>query len=397
MKKFSKLLLKLIIFILFPQLIFSTPINYKTEAKQLYQNIHTGSFSQKKLWYNLDSNIDFISNFIQTYTTESSEIILELETAYMTEFDYEPDTQTVLLEQEDKDKILIKSEQNVSVQTKYIDAYKNEVSEGYPKIYYKKENSPDTFTEQQLTSKGNNIFYTDLNLDYGVYVYYFTAKNEHYPNEFVSKTQKFIITERPKNFTVISPKNVEIDDEKQAILDTNVIFKWDVSPGVEGDTLTNTLYYGTNKNNMQKIDLKEATEYEVPKLNPRTRYYWKVSVQNQYGAALTDEQIYTFVTGGNIKKAYNAPNPFNPQKGENTDILFYMSASGRAEIHIYSEYGDKIRSFSINNLESGNNYVTYDGKDDKGNILYNGTYLCIIKKKYTGREETEKCRLLIIK
>jgi hypothetical protein len=59
--------------------------------------------------------------------------------------------------------------------------------------------------------------------------------------------------------------------------------------------------------------------------------------------------------------------------------------------------GDKIKSFSVNNLASGNNYVTYNGRDDKGNILYNGTYLCIIKKKYTGREETEKCRLLIIK
>jgi hypothetical protein len=397
MKKFSKLLLKLTVFILFPQLIFSIPVSYNTDAKQVYQNINTGSFSQKKLWYNLDSNIDFISNSVQTYTNESSETVLELETTYMTEFDYEPDTKTVLLEYEQKDKILIKSEGNVSLQTKYIDAYDNEISAGYPKIYYKKENSQSPFTEQQLTSKGNNIFYIDLNLDYGVYDYYFNAKNEHYPDEFVSEQQKLIITERPKNFNLVSPKNVEIDDEKQAILDTNVIFKWDVLPGVEGDTLTNTLYYGTNKTDMQKIDLNEATEYEIPKLNPRTRYYWKVSIQNQYGAQLADEQIYTFITGGNIKKAYNAPNPFNPQKGENTDILFYMSDSGRAEIHIYSEYGDKIKSFSVNNLASGNNYVTYNGTDDKGNILYNGTYLCIIKKKYTGRTETEKCRLLIIK
>jgi len=397
MKKFYKLLLKLIIFISFPQLIFSIPVNYNTETKQLYQNIHTGSFSQKKLWYNLDSNIDFVSNSVQTYTNESSETVLELETTYMTEFDYEPDTKTILLEQEEKDKILIKSEQNVSLQTKYIDAYNNEISEDYPKIYYKKENSQESFIEQQLTSKGNNVFYIDLNLDYGVYKYYFTAKNKHYPTQYTSSVQKLIVTERPKNFTVVSPKNVEIDDEKQAILDTNIIFRWNVSPGVDGDILTNTLYYGTNKNDMQQVDLAEATEYEIFRLNPRTRYYWKVSVQNQYGALLADEQIYTFITGGNIRKVYNAPNPFNPQKGEKTDILFYMSSSGRTEINIYSEYGDKIRSFSVNNLESGNNYVTYDGRDDKGNILYNGTYLCIIKKKYAERTETEKCRLLIIK
>jgi hypothetical protein len=234
-------------------------------------------------------------------------------------------------------------------------------------------------------------------LEYGQYEYYFTAKNAYYPDEYISQTQKIIITERPKNFTVISPENVEADDEKKAILDTNVIFKWNVQPGAEGDTLTNTFYYGTSKNNMQQIDLAEQTEYEIAKLAPRTRYYWKVSVKNQYGATLENEQIYTFITGGNIKKVYNAPNPFNPQKGEKTDIVFYMANSGDVEVNIYSEYGDKIRNFSVNNLTSGNNCVCYDGKDDKGNTLYNGTYLCIIKKKYNGSTETEKCRLLIIK
>ena len=47
-----------------------------------------------------------------------------------------------------------------------------------------------------------------------------------------------------------------------------------------------------------------------------------------------------------------------------------MADSGKVEINIYSEYGDKIKNFSVNNLASGNNYVTYDGRDDRGNILY---------------------------
>ena len=397
MKKFSKSLLKLIIFILFPQLIFSIPVNYGSDVKQLYQNIHTGAFAQKALWYNLDSNIDFISNSKQTYVDGSSQTVLELETTYMTEFDYEPDTETVLLEYSKQDIISIKSEGNIVMHVKYNDAYNNEVSAGYPKIYYRKINSGEPFQEESLSDGGNNNFYADLNLDYGQYEYYFTAKNAHYPNEYVSQTQKITITERPKNFTVISPENVEFDDEKKAILDTNIVFKWNVQPGADGDTLTNTFYYGTNKNNMQQVDLAEQTEYEIAKLNPRTRYYWKVSVQNQYGATLKDEQIYTFITGGNIKKAYNAPNPFNPQKGEKTDIVFYMTNPGNVEVNIYSEYGDKVRSFSVNNLVGGNNNVSYDGKDDKGNTLYNGTYLCIIKKKYNGTTETEKCRLLIIK
>lgn len=397
MKKFSKLLLTTVFFFSLVQFIFSIPVTYDTDIKQLYQNINNGIFAQQLLWYNLDSNIDFISNSKQVYIDENSQVALELETPYMTEFDYEPDTETTLLEYDKQDIISIKSEGNTVVQVKYIDAYNNKVSAGYPKIYYRRLNSEEPFMEESLKNSGDNNFYADLNLDYGQYEYYFTAKNDYYPNEYVTQSQKLIITERPKNFTVISPENVEVDDEKKAILDTNIIFKWSVQPGSEGDILTNTFYYGTNKTDMQQVDLAELTEYEIPKLNPRTRYYWKVSVQNQYGAKLEEEQIYTFITGGNIKKVYNAPNPFNPQKGEKTDIVFYMADSGKVEINIYSEYGDKIKNFSVNNLASGNNYVTYDGRDDRGNILYNGTYLCIIKKKYAGREETEKCRLLIIK
>jgi len=397
MKKFSKLLLTVIFSLYLVQFIFSIPVNYNTDTKQLYQNINTGIFSQMLLWYNIDSNIDFISNSKQVYIDENEQVALELETPYMTEFDYEPDTETTLLEYDKQDIISIKSEGNTVIHVKYIDAYNNKVSAGYPKIYYRKLNSEESFTEESLKSKGDNNFYTDLNLDYGQYEYYFTAKNDYYPNEYITHPQKLVITERPKNFTVISPENIEIDDEKKAILDTNIIFKWNVQPGSDGDILTNTFYYGTNKTDMKQVDLAEQTEYEIAKLAPRTRYYWKVSVQNQYGAKLEEEQIYTFITGGNIKKVYNAPNPFNPQKGEKTDIVFYMADSGKIEINIYSEYGDKIRNFSVNNLSSGNNYVTYDGRDDKGNILYNGTYLCIIKKKYTEREETEKCRLLIIK
>ena len=106
-------------------------------------------------------------------------------------------------------------------------------------------------------------------------------------------------------------------------------------------------------------------------------------------------QIFNFVTLGAVSRVYNAPNPFNPQKGQKTRIFFEMYEDGKAEINIYSEYGDKIRTISVNNLPKGTNEIEYDGKDDYGNILYNGTYLCVLKKN--GSSNSEKCRLLIIK
>jgi flagellar hook assembly protein FlgD len=120
-------------------------------------------------------------------------------------------------------------------------------------------------------------------------------------------------------------------------------------------------------------------------------------VSNQYGVELLNPEVFSFITLGEISRVYNAPNPFNPQKGENTRIFFEMPQNGSAQLDIYSEYGDKIKTISLNNLLQGSNEISYDGRDANGKMLYNGTYLCVLKKKYAGQTKTEKCRLLIIK
>ena len=147
---------------------------------------------------------------------------------------------------------------------------------------------------------------------------------------------------------------------------------------------------------MQSYNLETQNSYIAYNLSPRTRYYWRVEVENQYGAKLLNPKTFNFVTLGEIKKMYNAPNPFNPLK-EKTRIFFEMHEDGNIDFDVYSEYGDKIYHTSKNNLSKGNNEIVYDGKDDYGNTLYNGTYLCIVKKKYSGTTKTERCRLLVIK
>ena len=74
-----------------------------------------------------------------------------------------------------------------------------------------------------------------------------------------------------------------------------------------------------------------------------------------------------------------------------------MEESGFAEIRVYSEYGNLCWQKTVYDLPKGANEVIYNGKDDSGNMMYNGTYPCIIKKKYQDKEEKDKCRLLIIK
>ena len=86
-----------------------------------------------------------------------------------------------------------------------------------------------------------------------------------------------------------------------------------------------------------------------------------------------------------------------PPSWERTKIFFEMPENGSVELDIYSEYGDKIYHTTRDGLSKGINSIEYTGRDDRGDILYNGTYVCVVKKKYLGTTKKEKCRLLVIK
>jgi len=74
-----------------------------------------------------------------------------------------------------------------------------------------------------------------------------------------------------------------------------------------------------------------------------------------------------------------------------------MAEDGNAEITVYSEFGNRCWGGSFYGLRKGTNQVSYNGRDDSGNMMYNGAYPCIIKKKYQNGEQDDHCRLLIIK
>ena len=361
------------------------------DEKELQTDQKVAEFSQQKDWINVDSYIDFVGITELKYNEEE----ITLTQSYFDIFDYIPNTDNTLIATDSlKDIVSIKSESDVNIQVKYNDKYGNEILNGYPKVYFKKQNSADSWSQLNCESIGNNIFNTNFSLDYGSYDYYVVADNANYPDEYISPTKTFVVTERPHSFVNLNPNLQDGRGNSNTILN----FSWNASKGVESDVLKYTLSLGSSENSMQEYDLATQNYYTVENLNSRTRYYWKVEVENQYGVKLLNPIIYDFVTLGEIRKVYNAPNPFNPQKGQNTRIFFEMQEDGNVELDIYSEYGDKIYHTSQDNLLKGNNEIVYNGKDDNGNILYNGTYLCVIKKNYSnGGSKTERCRLLIIK
>jgi hypothetical protein len=138
------------------------------------------------------------------------------------------------------------------------------------------------------------------------------------------------------------------------------------------------------------------TSYTLTSLESGMVYYWQVQASNQYNAASLGP-VYSFTTIKEPKKAFNYPNPFNPARNQKTNIVFEMAEDGDADITVFSEFGNRCWGQNVCGLNKGTNQVSYDGRDDSGNTMYNGTYPCVIKKRYANGEQDDHCRLLIIK
>ena len=196
------------------------------------------------------------------------------------------------------------------------------------------------------------------------------------------------------------------DDDNATIPDTirpreprhdhagGVCLSWEDPGTAEGRVYT--LYLGEDKSALNPIYTGTTAECKPEKLKFATVYYWQVE-SSDAGGVISRSPLASFTTVKKSGKAFNYPNPFNPARGENTHIVFDMPADGSAEISIFTEMGDLCWQRGFDNLPAGSNQLLYSGADDNRRTLYNGTYLCRIVKKHAGGQDTEHCRLLVVK
>jgi hypothetical protein len=83
----------------------------------------------------------------------------------------------------------------------------------------------------------------------------------------------------------------------------------------------------------------------------------------------------------------NYPNPFNPS----TNIRFYLPSPGSAVLDILDLRGARVRTLAARSFASGENEVTWDGRDDRGRALPGGVYL--VRLSATGHLSTRKLLL----
>ncbi len=356
----------------------------------MYQKMSQGNFFMYSDYLSADS---FIIPVGATSAYHDAEELL-VEPNYFQEFDYEPDVNIKLLEPlHSIDTYSVPSEGYAFFNVKYCDVYNNSPSSEYPKLTLICPDGSTVTKKMDETSGGVYILAEDL--PKGTYQYTYTATNEHYAKGFYEVTGNWYVTSRPYGFV----KNTPIDNVE--VLPDDAQFSWTVQSD-EGE-LYYEFYLGMedNKSRLVKLDANTGPAVDVrahtlKALNHKKRYYWYMRIFNKYGADI-ETDMYAFLTGGMVDKFYNAPNPFNPLR-QKTKFVYNMPQDGTAKIVIYSEYGDKVwESDSVWGAGGTSREMTYDGRDNSGKALYNGTYLAVLTKKYAGTTKIEKCRILIVK
>ncbi|MDR2395713.1 MAG: hypothetical protein LBD57_03815 [Endomicrobium sp.] len=361
-----------------------------------YQIIKYNNFLMSYDCFYVDS---IIYPFCTKMSSGSDQNYIEVTNLYFEDFDYEPNLEFQLLTpQHQKDAISIYDEEDVVFRVVHNDVVNNAPQESYPRILLK---FPDSSTKTYTMNKNDAIdkykaSYTyTLKLDKGTYEYKYITTNKYENNLFEVKGD-WHVTSRPYNFIKRTPHSMfeEMPD--------NVCFSWDIASDEKDDKLSYELYLGfeSKKSELKKVEqcpCINCLSHSVSKLQHKKKYYWYMVVKNKFGVPLETE-MFSFFTGGLVDKFYNAPNPFNPSIGTVTDFVFPMYYDGNAQIKIYSEFGDLVwesdKSFFDGNT-TGN--IKYDGRDNSGRLLYNGSYIAILTKKYGDKTEIERCRILIIK
>lgn len=105
----------------------------------------------------------------------------------------------------------------------------------------------------------------------------------------------------------------------------------------------------------------------------------------------------------NPEEISNYPNPFNPSSHDDkmkvTKLLFYAKDDSKVRISILNPFGNLVKEWQATcqkdmNDGDSNDLLRWDGTNDKGDIVANGGYICIIDVLKTGERYTRKIAVL---
>jgi hypothetical protein len=135
----------------------------------------------------------------------------------------------------------------------------------------------------------------------------------------------------------------------------------------------NTHGYGVQFQSFPAGPLQAQLTIVPPTPFPAGKWFMQAFIRDASGNTDTVEQCFTVSNVNGIEEVMNYPNPFK----EATDFTFVLKSDAPADIKIvvYTIAGRKIRTLTPSVLHAGFNAVLWDGRDERGNEVANGTYL----------------------
>jgi hypothetical protein len=97
----------------------------------------------------------------------------------------------------------------------------------------------------------------------------------------------------------------------------------------------------------------------------------------------------------------NFPNPFGRSPNETTEIRFVLNSTSDVTLRIFSLAGELVKSDwnrNLTNLPGGEiYYLVWDGKNDGGDTVLNGVYICVIEIRSSSGTKTYTTKIAYIK
>ncbi|MFH1415200.1 MAG: hypothetical protein ABIH89_03840 [Elusimicrobiota bacterium] len=218
-----------------------------------------------------------------------------------------------------------------------------------------------------------------------------------------NKTFSFTVFSRAPSMPemVTNPDNPDFYDGCTAI-SSEIALCWRADEP-DNERIIYTLYLSEPQNNKLSPAAAKNTgilypvytgidpSYTVRNLTPGRLYLWQVKAEDIHGASAMSN-IFSFSTLDlEDNQVFNYPNPFNPLE-EYTTFVFKSGEIQTVKFYVYSEFADLVYQEDIEALP-GTNSFRYDGRDNSGEALYNGSYIARLDK--SDGEAT--CYILIIK
>ena len=254
---------------------------------------------------------------------------------------------------------------------------------GY-KLFFRSENEEEYTLYNQITT---NYYHFVESLDYNTTYYWKVLAYNNAGEGPISDEWHFITIEDP-------PLYIEINSFFAFISNLNKVnLNW-ISQ-TETDLIGYYVLRGTNKDlsnahvispmiNATNTSQPKAYMYTDNELNVSgTYYYWlqyngmdgtigfKGPIEVKYEANSSSSGDIPLVTS--LDNVF--PNPFNPI----AYIPFSLENQSEVKIIIYNMRGEIVKTFDLGAQKKGHHRITWDGRDNDGNLSGNGIYYIIMK------------------